>query len=801
MSLPASLSFGGFGGDGQGPGGDGGVGMIDSLTGTPPAASDGDNNLIPDGAGGGGGGGAGAVGGSGGAGGGSGGAGGVAGQPGIDAGNGVGGGGHASPGFGPGGGGGAGGAHGYVGDSLPTSAAAGQDGGRGGNGDSRGGGGGGGAGGHGAVITGSGALGTLSVNVTGGAGGSGGDTTDGQAGEGGDAGYALVFASSLATSVTINSTIRGQSGGANGAGLPPVGLGQDKHAIIGEDLDITLAAQADIQAAGGAIYFAGGTNALELQAGAVVSGEVLAFGLADTLRLGGSANASFNLAALGPQFNNFEAVQKVGASTWTLTGTTSAAIPWSIDAGTLHLVGATSSASLTTVNAGGTLSGSGAIGALNVASGGILSPGASAGSLATGNLALAAGATYRAEIDNGATAFTGYDQVGATGTVALGSATLSLAVDAAIAPGTIFLILANDGTDAISGTFGGLAEGATIDAGKARFSISYLGGDGNDVVLTALPRGTAGNDGFTAQAGSERIDALGGVDTVTFAFRLVDATVTYEGNTVVIDSASSHTVLSGVEKLVFTDGTVDNADGHRLVDDLFYYAQNHDVWNTHIDADLHYGVSGWHEGRNPNAFFDASLYRVAYPDVTGDPLLHFDTIGWRQDRVPSLGFGTREYLAANPDVAAANIDPLWHFLAVGAGEGRLPTAPTTLTTANGFDYVYYLQQNPDVAAAGVDPLQHFQTTGWHEGRNPNALFDTAGYLATYTDVAAAGVNPLDHYHLSGWQEGRDPSLAFDTASYLAANPDVAAAHIDPLKHFLHSGSHEGRVAFADATWG
>ena len=31
--------------------------------------------------------------------------------------------------------------------------------------------------------------------------------------------------------------------------------------------------------------------------------------------------------------------------------------------------------------------------------------------------------------------------------------------------------------------------------------------------------------------------------------------------------------------------------------------------------------------------------------------------------MPSLDFDPREYLAANPDVAAANIDPLWHFLA------------------------------------------------------------------------------------------------------------------------------------------
>ena len=74
--------------------------------------------------------------------------------------------------------------------------------------------------------------------------------------------------------------------------------------------------------------------------------------------------------------------------------------------------------------------------------------------------------------------------------------------------------------------------------------------------------GTPGDDGFTALPGNERIDALGGNDTITFNFRLVDATVTYQGNKVIINSGSSHTVLTGFEKYVFTDGTVDTNDGN-----------------------------------------------------------------------------------------------------------------------------------------------------------------------------------------------------------------------------------------------
>jgi autotransporter-associated beta strand protein len=320
-----------------------------------------------------------------------------------------------------------------------------------------------------------------------------------------------------------------------------------------------------------------------------------------------------------------------------------------------------------------------------------------------------------------------------------------------------------------------------------------------------IDEGTPGNDSFIAAPSGAHIDAGRGVDTITFGFKLTEATVTYSGNHVIIDGpGGSHSLLSGFETYVFTDGTVNNNDGNALVDDLFYYSHYHDVWNAHVDADTHYNSSGWHEWRDPSAFFSTAFYLAAYQDVKAsgqNPLTQFDQSGWKDGRVPSPSFDVTAYLAANPDVAAAHVDPLEHFLSNGAQEGRLPIAPTGLIAANGFDYIYYLEHNPDVLAAHVDPFQHFQTNGWHEGRNPNAFFDTNGYLATYVDVKNAGVNPLDHYHLYGWSEGRDPSIPFDTAEYLGHYPDVAAAHIDPLRHFLANGIHEGRLAFNDGAWG
>jgi hypothetical protein len=325
-------------------------------------------------------------------------------------------------------------------------------------------------------------------------------------------------------------------------------------------------------------------------------------------------------------------------------------------------------------------------------------------------------------------------------------------------------------------------------------------------VTTTIPvtPGTTGDDEFTATGAAERFEAGTGIDTINFNFALVDATVTWSGNQVFIDGPSTHTELVGFERFVFTDGTVNNNDGNPLVDDLFYYSQNHDVWNAHVDADQHYAMTGWHEGRDPSAFFSTSFYLSLNQDVKAagiNPLAHFDQAGWKEGRALSTAFDGAKYLAANPDVAAAQVNPLAHFLSHGAQEGRQPFALTQWLGPDGFDYVYYLQQNPDVAAAGVDPLQHFRTVGWTEGRDPNALFDTSGYLAEYTDVAAAGINPFDHYNGWGWLEGRDPSVGFDTTAYLAANPDVDAANVNPLNHYLRSGQFEGRSPQADGIWG
>ncbi len=75
----------------------------------------------------------------------------------------------------------------------------------------------------------------------------------------------------------------------------------------------------------------------------------------------------------------------------------------------------------------------------------------------------------------------------ATGSVDLGGAKFSgsLRTDYVSAPSQTYIIIDNDGTaDPVVGTFAGLTEGATVQIGTEDFTISYHGGDGNDVELT-----------------------------------------------------------------------------------------------------------------------------------------------------------------------------------------------------------------------------------------------------------------------------------------------------------------------------
>lgn len=142
-----------------------------------------------------------------------------------------------------------------------------------------------------------------------------------------------------------------------------------------------------------------------------------------------------------------------------------------------------------TVGQGGTLKGQGTVRSLGVY-GGVVSPGNSPGKITVVEyLSLSGGSTFQAEILNK----DAYDQIIVNGdnggNVQIDSTAkldLSFLPGGDVKQGDTFTIIDNKSSTDINGTFAGLAEGARISIGSAVFSISYKGGTGNDVVLTAL---------------------------------------------------------------------------------------------------------------------------------------------------------------------------------------------------------------------------------------------------------------------------------------------------------------------------
>ena len=139
-----------------------------------------------------------------------------------------------------------------------------------------------------------------------------------------------------------------------------------------------------------------------------------------------------------------------------------------------------------TVLSGATLGGSGRVGALNVAGGGHVAPGNSPGRLTASSTVLSNDAVLHIQM-NGPLAGANFDQLKVFGTANITGAKLAPTLGFAPFEGQVFTILDNDGSDAITGSFDNLFNGAITNVNGILMRISYNGLTGNDVTFrTAL---------------------------------------------------------------------------------------------------------------------------------------------------------------------------------------------------------------------------------------------------------------------------------------------------------------------------
>ena len=229
----------------------------------------------------------------------------------------------------------------FPGDFYFTYATSGGNGGAGGSSDYfYGNGGNGGDGGVGLHITSPGDTFTLFSDAAfhGGNGGNGGaGGAGGIGGDGGDGAVGIQADASAEIHIKAGNLVQGGDAGLGGGGGTAGADGIGGYGISGSDLAIRLAGTVNAGAnQPTAIHFAGGDNRLTLESGYNLGGDVLANGSNDTLVLGG-ANGDFDTATVGTHasdiFRGFEAFEKEGAGTWTLTSYNG--LDWWVRKGTL----------------------------------------------------------------------------------------------------------------------------------------------------------------------------------------------------------------------------------------------------------------------------------------------------------------------------------------------------------------------------------------------------------------------------------------------------------------------------------
>ena len=217
-------------------------------------------------------------------------------------------------------------------------------------------------------------------------------------------------------------------------------------------------------------------------------------GLSGNVDLGG-ASRTFTLARAshpGPDLNISSVISngslvKAGDGILRLGGNNTYTGTTTINAGHLIVVGSQPGSSIQLT--GGILGGSGTVGAITATGGSIeparhvIAPNFNYVPLnVVGNVAMTSPTSYVARVAFGANKVA--DQLNVTGTVSLGNSNLQITgANFNLAEGSI-VVINNDGADAVVGTFSGLPEGGSFVVGGVTFFITYIGGDGNDVVLT-----------------------------------------------------------------------------------------------------------------------------------------------------------------------------------------------------------------------------------------------------------------------------------------------------------------------------
>ena len=399
----------------------------------------------------------------------------------------------------------------------------------------------------------------------------------------------------------------------------------------------------------------------------------------------------------------------------------------------------------TSVLNGATLAGTGVVnGSVTVQSGGAVAPGNSPGLLNTGSISFSAGSNFNLEVNGVTSAGTDYDQLNVTGSVNI-DPVANLVVSGTITgtpPGAGFVIINNDGADAVTGNFAGLPNGAAVSVNGQDFLIFYNGGDGNDVslveniyapVLSSFTRQDPATSPTNADSLIFRATFSEAVQNVDAADFTVSGTTTATVTAVSPVSTSVYDVtISGGDLAGFTGQVGLNLSGAQNIEDLIGNAlpagepatdETYTVDNTAPTVTIDQAMTQVDPTNTASidftATFDEAAANFTAADVTlggtapgtlsavlsGGPTVYTITVTGMTGTgtvTASLAGGVATDLAGNDNTASTSTDNEVTFDPVAPQAGSL--IANDIVTSGGISYTFTLVYSDNLAidASSVD---------------------------------------------------------------------------------------------------
>ena len=206
-----------------------------------------------------------------------------------------------------------------------------------------------------------------------------------------------------------------------------------------------------------------------------------------------------------------------------------------------------------------------------------------------------------------------------------------------------------------------------------------------------------------------------------------------------------------------------------------------------LDLLMHYAEGGFQSGLKPHPMFDPLHYLERNADVAAagiEPLLHYLLTGWSE---PERTLHSVYTLPPYDAYQRRTTTPTNQITAyVTAAPGKRPVLSTGLAVD------YYRRTHSEVDWVEVDPLLHYLSVGALRGDLPNPAFDPVFYAATImTDRERARMSVLEHFDASPIPRPGTFAL-FDAAFYCSNYADLNYPGFDAVTHYLQYGVWEDR---------